>query len=171
MCIRDSYWDAEHPFADEIDFLVVPDDNTRIMQLQAGQVDIATGINAQIAILVAIGVNSDGNREVIGATAVSYTHLKRGHRRRGLLEKAAQHHPALPEPHAVFPDHRQYHQRLPVLHAGKAAHLGRPAGENQPDRILHLSGCVPQFPLRHSRGALHCAVRDHHGYYPAAIQH
>ena len=81
------------------------------------------------------------------------------------------HHPALPEPHAVFPDHRQYHQRLPVLHAGKAAHLGRPAGENQPDRILHLSGCVPQFPLRHSRGALHCAVRDHHGYYPAAIQH
>ena len=70
MCFKKNpnYWDAEHPFADEIDFLVVPDDNTRIMQLQAGQVDIATGINAQIAILVAIGVNSDGNREVIGAT-------------------------------------------------------------------------------------------------------
>lgn len=46
MCFKKNpnYWDAEHPFADEIDFLVVPDDNTRIMQLQAGQVDIATGI-------------------------------------------------------------------------------------------------------------------------------
>lgn len=55
MCFKKNpnYWDAEHPFADEIDFLVVPDDNTRIMQLQAGQVDIATGINAQMKAMIA----------------------------------------------------------------------------------------------------------------------
>ena len=50
MCFKKNpyYWDPEHPYADEINFLVVPDDNTRIMQLQAGQVDVATGISAQM---------------------------------------------------------------------------------------------------------------------------
>lgn len=41
-----SYWDAGNPKADEINFHVVPDDNTRLMQLQSGQVDVCTGLNS-----------------------------------------------------------------------------------------------------------------------------
>ncbi len=50
MCFKKNpyYWDEGYPKADEINFHMVPDDNTRIMQLQGGQVDIATGINAQM---------------------------------------------------------------------------------------------------------------------------
>lgn len=50
MCFKKNpyYWDEGHPVADEINFIVVPDDNTRAMQLQAGQVDVATGISAQM---------------------------------------------------------------------------------------------------------------------------
>ena len=42
------YWDAGYPLADEIDLTVVPDDNTRLMQLQAGQVDAIEGVSAQM---------------------------------------------------------------------------------------------------------------------------
>ncbi len=55
MCFKKNagYWDTGYPMADEINFLVVPDDNTRIMQLQAGQVEIATGITVQMKSMVA----------------------------------------------------------------------------------------------------------------------
>ncbi len=48
MCFRKNgyYWDEGYPVADEINFHVVPDDNTRIMQLQAGQIDVCTGLTA-----------------------------------------------------------------------------------------------------------------------------
>lgn len=36
------YWEKDCPKVDEIDMTVVADDNTRIMQLQSGQIDIAT---------------------------------------------------------------------------------------------------------------------------------
>ncbi|MDD3410240.1 MAG: ABC transporter substrate-binding protein [Eubacteriales bacterium] len=50
MCFKKNpnYWDAGHPMADEINFLCVPDDNTRVMQLQAGQVDVVTDISVQM---------------------------------------------------------------------------------------------------------------------------
>ena len=50
MCFKKNpyYWDEGHPVADEINFIIVADDNTRAMQLQAGQIDIATGISAQM---------------------------------------------------------------------------------------------------------------------------
>lgn len=48
MCFKKNayYWDAGYPKADEVNFRVVPDDNTRIMQLQSGQIDICTGLNS-----------------------------------------------------------------------------------------------------------------------------
>lgn len=42
------YWEEGYPLADEIDLLVVPDDNTRLMQLQAGQIDAMEGVSAQM---------------------------------------------------------------------------------------------------------------------------
>ena len=42
------YWETGYPLADEIDLLVVPDDNTRLMQLQAGQIDAMEGVSAQM---------------------------------------------------------------------------------------------------------------------------
>lgn len=42
------YWETGYPAADEIDLLVVPDDNTRLMQLQAGQIDAMEGVSAQM---------------------------------------------------------------------------------------------------------------------------
>ncbi len=50
MCFKKNpyYWDSEYPLADEVNFLVVPDDNTRLMQLQAGQVDVITGVSTQM---------------------------------------------------------------------------------------------------------------------------
>ena len=50
MCFKKNpyYWDEGFPKADEINFHVVPDDNTRVMQLQGGQIDIATGITTQM---------------------------------------------------------------------------------------------------------------------------
>lgn len=42
------YWETGYPVADEIDLLVVPDDNTRLMQLQAGQIDAMEGVSAQM---------------------------------------------------------------------------------------------------------------------------
>lgn len=38
------YWDEGYPKVDEIDMVVVADDSTRIMQLQSGQIDIATQV-------------------------------------------------------------------------------------------------------------------------------
>ena len=38
------YWEKGCPKVDEIDMVVVKDDNTRVMQLQSGQIDIATQI-------------------------------------------------------------------------------------------------------------------------------
>lgn len=42
------YWDEGHPAADEINFIVIPDENTLVMQLQSGQIDVATGVSAQM---------------------------------------------------------------------------------------------------------------------------
>lgn len=42
------YWEEGYPLADEINLLVVPDDNTRLMQLQAGQIDAMEGVSAQM---------------------------------------------------------------------------------------------------------------------------
>ena len=42
------YWEEGYPLADEIDLLVVPDDNTKLMQLQAGQIDAMEGVSAQM---------------------------------------------------------------------------------------------------------------------------
>jgi peptide/nickel transport system substrate-binding protein len=39
-----NYWKKDVPLADKITLMVVPDDNTRIMQLQAGQVDMITHV-------------------------------------------------------------------------------------------------------------------------------
>ncbi len=39
-----NYWQAGKPVTKEIDFNLVADDNTRIMQLESGQIDIATDI-------------------------------------------------------------------------------------------------------------------------------
>jgi peptide/nickel transport system substrate-binding protein len=39
-----NYWDAGKPYLDAVDFLVIPDDNTRVIKLQAGEVDIATDL-------------------------------------------------------------------------------------------------------------------------------
>ena len=41
---NDYYWEEGCPKVDEIDMTVVADDNTRIMQLESGQIDIATQI-------------------------------------------------------------------------------------------------------------------------------
>lgn len=38
------YWEEGCPKVDEIDMVIVEDDNTRIMQLQSGQIDIATQV-------------------------------------------------------------------------------------------------------------------------------
>lgn len=50
MCFKKNpnYWESGYPLADEVNFLVVPDDNTRLMQLQAGQVDVITGVSTQM---------------------------------------------------------------------------------------------------------------------------
>lgn len=55
MCFKKNpyYWDAGYPLTDEINFVVVPDDNTRLMQLQTGQVDVVTGISAQMKEMLA----------------------------------------------------------------------------------------------------------------------
>jgi peptide/nickel transport system substrate-binding protein len=39
-----NYWDAPKPYLDEVEFRIVADDNTRVIQLQAGEVDIATDL-------------------------------------------------------------------------------------------------------------------------------
>jgi peptide/nickel transport system substrate-binding protein len=39
-----NYWNAPQPFLDELEFRIVPDDNTRVIQLEAGEVDIATDL-------------------------------------------------------------------------------------------------------------------------------
>ena len=50
------YWDEGKPLADEIVFTVVADDNTRIMQLQSGEVDAITYVPAnRIAELQGLG--------------------------------------------------------------------------------------------------------------------
>lgn len=41
---NDNYWEEGCPKVDEIDMVVVEDDNTRIMQLESGQIDIATQV-------------------------------------------------------------------------------------------------------------------------------
>ena len=59
MCFKKNpyYWDEGYPLADEINFIVVPDENTRVMQLQAGQVDAITGISAQSKVLLQADTN------------------------------------------------------------------------------------------------------------------
>ena len=39
-----NYWDAGKPYLDEVEFRIVPDDNTRVIQLQAEEIDIATDL-------------------------------------------------------------------------------------------------------------------------------
>jgi peptide/nickel transport system substrate-binding protein len=39
-----NYWDAPKPYLDELEFRIIPDDNTRVIQLEAGEVDIATDL-------------------------------------------------------------------------------------------------------------------------------
>ncbi|MBQ8536793.1 MAG: ABC transporter substrate-binding protein [Clostridia bacterium] len=54
MCFKKNpyYWEEGKPQATEINFRVVPDDNTRVMQLQSGQVDAITGISAQMKVML-----------------------------------------------------------------------------------------------------------------------
>ena len=55
MCFKKNpyYWDIGYPLADEINFTVVADDNTRALQLQAGQLDVITGITAPMQVMLA----------------------------------------------------------------------------------------------------------------------
>lgn len=71
MCFKKNpyYWDSEYPLADEVNFLVVPDDNTRLMQLQAGQVDVITGVSAQMR-------NTAENSEGIEVVDFPTTHVE-----------------------------------------------------------------------------------------------
>lgn len=39
-----NYWDPPKPYLDELEFRIVPDDNTRVIMLEAGDVDIATDV-------------------------------------------------------------------------------------------------------------------------------
>jgi peptide/nickel transport system substrate-binding protein len=39
-----NYWDEGKPYLDEVEFRIVPDDNTRVIQLQAEEIDIATDL-------------------------------------------------------------------------------------------------------------------------------
>lgn len=39
-----SYWDKPKPYLDEVDIKVVADDNTRMLQVQSGQLDVATDV-------------------------------------------------------------------------------------------------------------------------------
>ena len=39
-----NYWDAPKPYLDELEFRIVPDDNTRVIMLEAGDVDIASDV-------------------------------------------------------------------------------------------------------------------------------
>jgi peptide/nickel transport system substrate-binding protein len=39
-----NYWEAPKPYLDELEFRIVPDDNARVIQLEAGEVDIATDL-------------------------------------------------------------------------------------------------------------------------------
>jgi len=39
-----NYWDPGKPYLDELEFLIIPDDNTRVIKLEAGEIDIATDI-------------------------------------------------------------------------------------------------------------------------------
>ncbi len=65
-----NYWDEGYPYADEINFRVIPDNNTRSMQLMSGTLDIMTGIDAQSEILL----KSDPNIKVqdFESTHVNY---------------------------------------------------------------------------------------------------
>lgn len=47
-----NYWDEGYPYADEINFRVVPDTNTRAMQLMSGTLDMITGVDAQAETLL-----------------------------------------------------------------------------------------------------------------------
>lgn len=38
------YWDQGKPYLDELEFLIIPDDNTRVIKLEAGEIDIATDL-------------------------------------------------------------------------------------------------------------------------------
>ena len=48
MCFKANpyYWDEGYPYADEINFKVIPDDNTLALQLMSGELDVITGVNA-----------------------------------------------------------------------------------------------------------------------------
>jgi peptide/nickel transport system substrate-binding protein len=39
-----NYWDAPKPYLDELEFRIVPDDNTRVIMLEAAELDIATDV-------------------------------------------------------------------------------------------------------------------------------
>ncbi len=39
-----NYWDTGKPYLDELEFLIIPDDNTRVIRLEAGEIDIATDV-------------------------------------------------------------------------------------------------------------------------------
>ena len=39
-----NYWDAGKPYLDELEFLIIPDDNARVIRLEAGEIDIATDL-------------------------------------------------------------------------------------------------------------------------------
>jgi len=54
MCFKANpyYWEEGSPLADEINFKVIPDDNTLALQLMSGSLDIITGVNPQMESLL-----------------------------------------------------------------------------------------------------------------------